>query len=164
MEISRILSLQEGDDMKATLILNKNAISDRKKRFEAAQEYVDKKSLEYMTLYVPVGLPRYKNSGKLRDSGKIAGPAVIDRYTHGNIDSADVPEQVKYCCCELAEIISKSDSSKASKKDGISGESVQGWSQSYESSESRKNALRSSQKECIYKWLSNTGLLYSGVI
>lgn len=90
--------------------------------------------------------------------------AVIDRYTHGNIDSADVPEQVKYCCCELAEIISKSDSSKASKKDGISSESVQGWSQSYESSESRKNALRSSQKECIYKWLSNTGLLYSGVI
>ena len=77
MEISRILSLQEGDDMKATLILNKNAISDRKKRFEAAQEYVDKKSLEYMTLYVPVGLPRYKNSGKLRDSGKIAGRGKI---------------------------------------------------------------------------------------
>lgn len=63
--------------MKATLILNKNAISDRKKRFEAAQEYVDKKSLEYMTLYVPVGLPRYKNSGKLRDSGKIAGRGKI---------------------------------------------------------------------------------------
>jgi len=90
--------------------------------------------------------------------------AVIDRYTHGNIDSADVPDAVRECCCELAEIISKSDSSKASKKDGISSESVQGWSQSYESSESRKNALRSSQKECIYKWLSNTGLLYSGVI
>ena len=90
--------------------------------------------------------------------------AVIDRYTHGNINSDDVPEQVRYCCCELAEIMCRSDSSKASKKDGISSESVQGWAQSYESSESRRNALRSSPKECIYKWLSNTGLLYSGVM
>ena len=88
--------------------------------------------------------------------------AVIDRYTHGNINSDDVPEQVRYCCCELVEIMCRSDGSKASKKDGISSESVQGWSQSYESSEDRRNALRSSQKDCIYKWLSNTGLLYSG--
>lgn len=90
--------------------------------------------------------------------------AVIDRYTHGNINAESVPDAVRECCCELAEITCKSDSSNASKKEGIASESVQGWSQSYESAESRRNALRSSQKECIYKWLSNTGLLYSGVI
>ena len=90
--------------------------------------------------------------------------AVIDRYAHGNINADCVPEQVQYCCCELAEQIHTADTSEAANKAGIASESVQGWSQSYESSESRKNALRSSQKECIYKWLSNTGLLYSGVI
>lgn len=89
--------------------------------------------------------------------------AVIDRYTHGNINNEDIPEQVKYCCCELAELMHSAETSKAAQKAGISSESVQGWSQSYESSESRRNALRSSQRECIYKWLSNTGLLYSGV-
>lgn len=89
--------------------------------------------------------------------------AIIDRYTHGNINADSVPEQVKYCCCELAELIHIADTSEAAKKAGIASESVQGWSQSYENSESRKNVLRVSQKDCIYKWLSNTGLLYSGV-
>lgn len=88
---------------------------------------------------------------------------LIDQYTHGNIDAENVPEQVQYCCCELAEQMYAADTSEASQKDGISSESVQGWSQSYESSETRKTALRSSQRECIYKWLSNTGLLYSGI-
>lgn len=88
---------------------------------------------------------------------------LIDQYTHGNIDAENVPEQVQYCCCELAEQMYAADTSEASQKEGISSESVQGWSQSYESSETRKTALRSSQRECIYKWLSNTGLLYSGI-
>ncbi|MDO4863462.1 MAG: hypothetical protein Q4A05_04755 [Ruminococcus sp.] len=89
--------------------------------------------------------------------------ALIKQYTHGNVSENSVPEEVKYCCCELVEQMYAADTSEASKKDGISSESVQGWSQSYESSEARKTALRGSQKECIYKWLSNTGLLYSGV-
>ena len=89
--------------------------------------------------------------------------AEINRYTHGNINADDIPDGVRFCCCELAELICSSETSEAAQKAGISSESVQGWSQSYESSETRKTALRSSQRECIYKWLSNTGLLYSGV-
>lgn len=89
--------------------------------------------------------------------------AVINQYTFGNIKVDNVPEEVKNCCCEIAEQMYTADTSEAAKKAGISSESVQGWSQSYESSEGRKNALRSSQRECIYKWLINTGLLYSGV-
>ncbi len=88
--------------------------------------------------------------------------AVIDRYTHGNIDSADVPEQVKYCCCELAELMFHDEFSEKN-NGGVSSESVQGWSKSYESTENRKTALAASQRKCVYKWLSNTGLLYSGV-
>ena len=90
--------------------------------------------------------------------------AVIDMYTHGNIDKTDIPDEVRFCCCELAEQICNADNSKANEKDGIASESVQGWSQSYESSESRRAAGKSAQRECIYKWLGSLGLLYSGVV
>ena len=87
----------------------------------------------------------------------------INNYTHGNIKADNIPDEVRYCCCEIAEAMCSSDTSEAAKKAGVSSESVQGWSQSYESSEAQKTALRGSIRECIYRWLSNTGLLYSGV-
>ena len=88
---------------------------------------------------------------------------VIDTYTFGNISSNDVPEEVRMCCCELAEQAYKADTSQAASKQGVASESVQGWSQSYESTQARQEAARSAQRDCIYKWLSGTGLLYSGV-
>lgn len=88
--------------------------------------------------------------------------ALINQYTHGNI-KADIPEEVRLCCCELAEQSYADDTSESAQKAGILSESVQGWSQSYESSEARKAAFRSAQRDCIYKWLGSTGLLYSGV-
>ena len=89
--------------------------------------------------------------------------ATINQYTHGNIDENNVPEEARLCCCELVEAMNAANLSEASQKAGVSSESVQGWSQSYESSEARETAFRSSQRECIYKWLGGTGLLYSGV-
>ena len=88
---------------------------------------------------------------------------IIDRYTFSHVDPDNVPEEVKMCCCELAELAYKSENSKAAVKNGIASESVQGWSQSYESSDSRRLSLRSAQRDCIFKWLSGTGLLYAGV-
>lgn len=88
---------------------------------------------------------------------------VIDTYTFGNIDAENVPEEVRMCCCELTELTYSADTSQAAKNQGIASESVQGWSQSYESSEARQEAAQSAQRDCIYKWLSGTGLLYSGV-
>lgn len=88
---------------------------------------------------------------------------VIDTYTFGNIDAENVLEEVRMCCCELAEQAYKSDTSQAASKQGVASESVQGWSQSYESTQTRQEAARSAQRDCIYKWLSGTGLLYSGV-
>ncbi|MBQ8298163.1 MAG: hypothetical protein IJX77_10325 [Ruminococcus sp.] len=87
---------------------------------------------------------------------------LIDRYTYDNISGEDIPEEVKQCCCELAELMFRDEASELPNT-GISSESVQGWSRSYESTEARKTALAGSQRSCIYKWLSNTGLLYSGV-
>ena len=89
--------------------------------------------------------------------------ALIDQYTFGNIDPDNIPDEVKNCCCELVEQAHTADTSQTAQKVGISAESVQGWSISYESSEARETALKTAQSGCIKKWLYNTGLLYSGV-
>lgn len=86
----------------------------------------------------------------------------IRSYTYGNIDENNVPECVQMCCCELAELLFRDELSEQ-QNGGVSSESVQGWSKSYESAENRKSALCNAEKSCIYKWLSGTGLLYAGV-
>lgn len=48
-----------------------------KLRLAKAQRYIDKECITKMTPYVPVGLPKYKNSGKLRDSVRNPKPGVI---------------------------------------------------------------------------------------
>lgn len=63
--------------MRAKVVINSASINERKQRLKAAQDYVDSECLRLMTPYVPVGLPEYKNSGKLRDSGKVERPGRI---------------------------------------------------------------------------------------
>lgn len=59
------------------LVWDKAALRLRQKRFEQAQSYIDRQCVEKMTPYVPVGLPRFRNSGRLRDSVRIAEPGRI---------------------------------------------------------------------------------------
>lgn len=89
--------------------------------------------------------------------------ALINQYTFGNINADDVPDEVKMCCCNLVDELHSLATSETAGKAGISSESVQGWSVSLESTEARKNAVKSAQKDIIKQWLYNTGLLYSGV-
>lgn len=63
--------------MQAKVVINKSKLNERKQRFKVAQDYVDKECLKLMTPYVPVGLPKFKNSGALRDSGKVASPGKV---------------------------------------------------------------------------------------
>ncbi len=63
--------------MGVKLIWNVRTKIERQRKLEEAQNHVDADCLKYMTYYVPVGLPYYQNSGKLRDSGKIAEPGKI---------------------------------------------------------------------------------------
>lgn len=63
--------------MAVKLIWNAKAKLQRDKRISEAQSYIDSECLRYMTLYVPVGLPYYRNAGKLRDSGQISEPGKI---------------------------------------------------------------------------------------
>lgn len=85
----------------------------------------------------------------------------IKRYTGDNVNEFEVPEEVSMCCCEVAELVFKHEQSK--QNEGVSSESVQGWSRSYESTEARQQAFDTAVKNCVYKWLSGTGLLYRGV-
>ena len=87
---------------------------------------------------------------------------LTDRYTHGKIDPENVPQSVKMCCCELSESIF-SEENILSKNNGISSESVGGWSRSYTSKSEILTNFKSEQKYIIYRWLADTGLLYRGV-
>lgn len=85
----------------------------------------------------------------------------IKRFTGDNVNEYDIPEEVSMCCCEIAEMIFRQEQS--SQNEGVSSESVQGWSKSYESTDSRKQAFDTAVKNCVYKWLNDTGLLYRGL-
>lgn len=84
----------------------------------------------------------------------------INKYISCNIDEHDIPDAVKNCCCELAEILYSDE--KASES-GVSSESVGGWSRSYESSEARKTATTQAICNSVHTWLADTGLLYRGM-
>ncbi|MDE5834712.1 MAG: hypothetical protein K2H26_04245 [Ruminococcus sp.] len=87
---------------------------------------------------------------------------LIDRYTCGNINSENVPQVVRMCCCELAENMF-SENRSLTENSGIQSESVGGWSRNYTSKSEILTNFRSEQKCIIYKWLADTGLLYRGV-
>lgn len=87
---------------------------------------------------------------------------IIDRYTSGKIDAENVPESVKMCCCELAENLFTKDKNLA-KNNGISSESVGGWSVNYFSRQDIDTDFKKAEKNVIFKWLADTGLLFRGV-
>lgn len=88
--------------------------------------------------------------------------AEIKRFTGRNIDEGNIPNCVKNCCCELAEAIYTREKTTAD-INGKSSESVGGWSVSYESKEQATANFNNTVHDIVYKWLSGTGLLFSGV-
>ena len=63
--------------MNVSLIWNKSTKKKYEKIFADVQSYIDKTCVQKMTPLVPVGLPRYRNSGRLRDSVRIDEPGKI---------------------------------------------------------------------------------------
>lgn len=117
----------------------------------ADEDYYKKEYLQGKVAVITAAFPYYSREAS----------QVIKKYVFDNIDDENPPEEVRMCCCEIAELAYKRDQSAQS--DGVSSESVQGWSKSYESTESRRNAFDKAIRECIYNWLSSTGLLYRGI-
>jgi len=87
----------------------------------------------------------------------------IKQFTFDNIDeSVDIPEEVKMCCCEIAELLYTEDKRQA-ETGGVLSETVGGWSKSYESGEKTKHQFDVKARGSINKWLANTGLMFCGV-
>lgn len=96
----------------------------------------------------------------------------IDRYTHERIstDLSLVSEKVKDCTCEIAELLYQADIVvQQGIEEGAAGPvasySNDGQSASFDLSRSAYTEEGKSKKikEIIYRYLSNTGLLYAGV-
>lgn len=91
---------------------------------------------------------------------------IIDNNTFDNLTGVE-PENisgvVKMCCCELAEMLYKSDSSPISK--GITNEKVGDVSVSYASADSSGQLMPTASKvnSILRLWLADSGLLYRGV-
>lgn len=85
--------------------------------------------------------------------------AVIGQYTLGNIGE-NIPESVRYCCCELAETIYSAENAKSAS--GVVSEKVGDLSVNYESAETLRRALPRRMRNVIYSWLAGTGLLHRG--
>lgn len=90
-----------------------------------------------------------------------AATAEIKQFTGRNVDEGNIPPCVKNCCCELAETIYTHEKTAADIS-GKSSESVGGWSVSYENREQSETIYRNTITDCVYKWLSGTGLLFAG--
>lgn len=92
-----------------------------------------------------------------------AASQIIAKQTYDNIGE-DIPECVRLCCCELAELLYQSENGMADKSD-VSSETLGNgsYSVSYGSAAERQSAVRSKAREIIKRWLNGTGLLYSGV-
>ena len=84
----------------------------------------------------------------------------IRKYTFNRVDVEDIPDDVKMCCCELAEYLYKQKNS--GHDENISSEKVGEFSVSYVSGQTAEDIKRSTIKGIIYNWLAMTGLLYRG--
>ncbi|WP_455715337.1 hypothetical protein [Anaerosporobacter sp.] len=98
------------------------------------------------------------------DKWSIKASNIVRLYTFGNIDeSADIPEDVQMCVCELAEHLyscdirdKETDTSVASEKDGS-------WSVSYKDRKTVEQEDSMKSVSIVRTWLANTELLYCGV-
>ncbi len=88
---------------------------------------------------------------------------VIRTFTGNNIDENNIPECVRMCCCELAEMLFRYEKLLNGNTTGMTSQRIGDLSINYESSENLRKSQSDEIKQIIYRWLSGTGLLYRGV-
>ena len=88
---------------------------------------------------------------------------VIDVYTFGRLKTLlEVPEPVRLCCCELAEVICQQEK-RNREAAGKTSEKVGTYSVSFSSAAEARQAADREQRGIVMKWLADTGLCYQGV-
>ena len=88
---------------------------------------------------------------------------LIDRYTFGRLKGlAAVPEDVRLCCCELAEaeFLREKQQREAG---GKTSEKIGTYSVSFGTAQEAAQAAAQKQRGIVMKWLADTGLCYQGV-
>ena len=87
----------------------------------------------------------------------------IKQATFGNIDENKViPEEVQMCCCEVAELLCKTDQ-RNNDHEGKVSEKTGDYSVSFVDAEKEKSMLNRSVCAAIERNLCSTGLLFSGI-
>ena len=66
--------------MTCTLVFDPHSLRRRQKNMEKAQTYVDTECIRCMAPFVPVGLPRFHNAGRLAASAEVRTAGLIE-YT-----------------------------------------------------------------------------------
>ncbi len=88
---------------------------------------------------------------------------IIDLYTFGRLEGVgDIPKDVKFCCCELAELIFENETQSRDTGNKTS-ERIGSYSVSFSSKADSEDAFKSKQYDIVIKWLGNTGLCYRGL-
>lgn len=88
----------------------------------------------------------------------------IRARTFGNIDeSADIPDEVKMCCCEMAEKLHTVESAKDGNGLVLQSYSNDGESGSYLASDLTDAGVSAALDGIARGWLLDTGLMYCGV-
>lgn len=112
----------------------------------------------------------YQGTESVTDSLFREASQMIDLYTFNRIDADDIPDDVKMCCCELSETLLKYNALEDSlfSSDGkIVSSKVGDLSENYAYNTPNLGDLNRRKvrdlRDVIYRWLTDTGLLYRGV-
>ena len=88
---------------------------------------------------------------------------LIDQYTFGQLkDLTELPEDVRMCCCELAEAEFRREKLQKDSGGKVS-EHIGTYSVSFESAQESDAAIGRERRGVVLNWLADTGLCYQGV-
>ena len=96
----------------------------------------------------------------LRYSAKATQTIKLNAF--GRVDKDNIPEEVKMCCCELAELIYRHETTEDN--GNIASEKVGEHSVSYVAKDIQEKSLAEKKQDILSNWLAMTGLLYRGCV
>lgn len=109
-------------------------------------KYINKE--EYIELLGADGIPDDFNNLVIKAS------SYINRRTFGRIDIENIPEEVKYATCLIIELENKANIQKQ-EIGNIKSQNIEGWSETYSTSEEIDSKLKSDKKDIVKEQLWN---------
>lgn len=109
-------------------------------------KYITKE--EYIELLGADGIPDDFNNLVIKAS------SYINRRTFGRIDIENIPEEVKYATCLIIELENKANIQKQ-EIGNIKSQNIEGWSETYSTSEEIDSKLKSDKEDIVKEQLWN---------